>query len=486
MQTIAPAHGISFFINRFCEKFFNPQMQMLMLKAFIASFLIGSGLVYGHFRISHLLGLIFLPYFLAKLARQPKLLLGADFLFLLAILAWYFLSLFWVSDRVLARNYLFYISVGYYFIFVFCLFVDSFEKLKQSLKILFGVALVDLGVGLVESWTSFRWIVARQSPLNKYFGIDPMYDYYYNNLIERLNKHAVSYEYMLHQPSGFQWGPNQFGLFLCLLLPFVLFYIRRLWVSMGLSVVILYLSFMIASRAVFLSELLTMSLAVVIFSFYSKQKFKYALALLVIVVAMPLAPLEELGVNAERAGKISSFLGAARNYLKNNLNFSGFEDYTPNELKDLNVLDAGEQEKFMDNSVSQRKILLLKSYNAFLESPWLGLGAGNSAQDVGLLFGTTQIHNFWIEIFFELGILFGGAVLVGVLLIFGKLCGHLRRIQKTGNEEQTLFLFAVIVSLVGSVPGLLAVGTGAYQPAIWILLAIALCSLRIFSSKKAQ
>lgn len=497
------------------DKLLDSQAYVFLFKTLIAAYLIGSGVVYGHFRLFHLLGIIFLPYFFATFVKEPRRLFKIDLLIMLIVLTWYAVSFFWVKDIILARNYFFYLLNGYYFVFVVCFVVTSFERLMQSFKILFFVVLANLFVGVLESLSEFRWFVARQSPHNPIFGIDPMYNFYYKNLMDRFKDYPVSYEFMLHQPSGFQWGPNQYGLFLCMILPFILFCVKKVWLSNLLVSVVLFLSFMASSRAVFIANLATILFSTLVFYFFSdfftKKKLWFSGLMLVLILLIPYAPLYKMGVNYERAVKISSFLGVAKDYLEEN-NFSeapGFNKLTPMQLRAYDVFEKEKKQQQKtdstemdvegaaskdtvsmgtavdkDNSVSSRKIMFVKALESFLQNKLRGVGLGSSAQDTGLLFGITQIHNFWAEILFELGFIFGLLVYIALASLFLRLCYLFYRAYQIKNSEYMMVLIALITSIVAAIPGVLAVGTAVYQSIFWLVLAFSLATVRIIGADK--
>lgn len=444
---------------------------------FIALFFVGSGLVYGQLRAAHLVGLVLIPgvfYLLHDRSRDWKSI--REIFWVSFFLFWQILSLLWVKDIQLGINYVFYIANQVFAVTALWLYCKGQEEVQRVLKFLFWVYLADICIGLLETFAHpFRWFVARQSTLNSYFGIDPIYQYYVDNLMMRKDSYPIQYEYLINQPSGFHWGPNQFGLMLAVTLPFAFVFVRSRWLQLMFASASVYMSFIVTSRSVMVG--LALGAAVVLLG-RNTPKFTRALALLTILVlgSTPILPLQEMGMNPERISKLQEFKIAVKSYSTIQAAENVFKE---TKAKQVEAFDRQlQQSGIKDGSISKRKLMILLAWNEFKKTLGWGLGAGNSAQYSGMIFGKSQIHNFWLEVVFEVGVIVAVLLLLGGGYLLWRLVKQSRNI---GAGIQCSLALASLGALLASVPAALAVGTMAYQTPFWIALGLALISFKSLS-----
>jgi O-antigen ligase len=172
---------------------------------------------------------------------------------------------------------------------------------------------------------------------------------------------------------------------------------------------------------------------------------------LIVIAGMPFLPLTRFGVNALRASKIESIARGV----------SDFDSRCYNE--DIDAVHG-------DRSVSERWKLVASAFERFKAHPFRGLGAGNSKELIsGITSERTYIHNFWLEIMFESGIVMFFIILVWSMVILRRLftISHL-----TTSWVENRMAVASIASLIGCIPAALAAETLVAQSSFWLLIGI--------------
>ncbi|MEN0057468.1 MAG: O-antigen ligase family protein [Bdellovibrio sp.] len=435
------------------------------------SIYVGSGLIYDHFRSYYLFLFLCLPFLVPSFLAQMKWAFKSEFArirFLVTmpilLLFWYALSLSWADETNTALIYIFYISGG----LSISAAVMAASKTELELRHVFTALLVGLSaniiISILETTGHFRWIISRYSPYNSLFKLDPKFAVYLKTLQERQLTCPVEYDYLTSNPAGFFWGPNQLAFALVVSLPFTLLLVKNRVLSTILGLAHIYLLFMAGSRAALVGALIaTLVISLTAFRF-SKFASILSTTLCAIIICLPFAPLESLGVNPYRANKIASLAGGVSDFKRHCLSSDASD----------NSADYDRE----DGSVTTRKLLIQKAWADFKTQPLIGVGAGNSWQTGGVLFGKTHIHNFWLEILFEAGVIIAFLLILWALNIFGFLINALRNSKDLFTNTCST---AIIAAWLGGIPAAVAVGTIAHQPSLWLLLGVTLAFILIQS-----
>ena len=432
------------------------------LSFLLVSIYMGSGLMYGHFRLYYVAFIFALPFLVPRFLELMRAEFRSEnrlrtFLLIVPILlmGWYLLSILWAEEKRPALIYNFYIGGGLAIVAAIMAIARTETELKRVFKILFIPVAANLVAGIFETTGHFRWVVSRYSTFNNFFGLDPKYGIYIKSLEERRPSCPVEYDYLISNPAGFNWGPNQLAFALVLSLPLCLCLIKNRTLKILVGSAHLYLLIMAGSRAALVGALIACGITFALSFRLSKFTSAISLALCVITLSLPFAPLEKLGVNPYRANKIASIATGVTN----------FKRYC-----------TGIQQEREDGSVTERHYLIERAWQQFKDHPLRGVGAGNSWQSIGLLFGKTHIHNFWLEILFEVGIFMFALLIMWAISIFGLLINALRNSKDPFTNSCAT---AILAAWLGCIPAAIAVGTVAHQPALWLLLGVSLAFILI-------
>ena len=136
----------------------------------------------------------------------------------------------------------------------------------------------------------------------------------------------------------------------------------------------------------------------------------------------------------------------------------------------------------VDNSIQWRFELARNGIDSLIKSKGLGVGAGGSVaiqEQIGGVAGRfTSMHNFWIEILVEGGILFFIFFSTWYLIIMMNLYKIARNINNQLSNRST----ALFLSMIGFVPAALAASSTIYFFPMWIMLGIGIGMINLNNS----
>ena len=338
---------------------------------------IGVAVSYKSLYLFHLLLGLFILYILSSQRIIFYKLLTGYHRFIYFFSAWYFLSVFWSSNKVHALKYNFYIVFGGIAFFTIVFFLSDKKLLRELFIMLAVLSFINIAAGVLESQTSFRLPVSPFSMILPFTGRPPL---------DLEGYTEVQVRYLLSMPTGFNWNPNNFAVFINMTFPFFLVSKRRAVKITGI-VLCLYMIIKAGSRGnmvaffliFFLHTLLTSSGKINFISFLRTATLLLA-AYFSIFHVLP-AVLNMFGINSGKIYELISIREALRAYLHFN--------------------------SVKTSSLGIRSSLILNGLHALYESCLIGVGAGNSLmvqQQLGMK--TLSMHNFWVELLVEGGVFF--------------------------------------------------------------------------------
>ena len=317
--------------------------------------------------------------------------------------------------------------------------IKDLKKLRTIIKILGLVFFIELIVCIAESFTNFRYPISPYSPLVTYFG----HDY----------KIATSYSVEIQKiisgvPTGFHWNPNNLATFIAICTPFVL-YLKRRWVKLIFLILISIVIYKTKSRGVFISICL-----ISIFYSLTELKFKFKSVLIytsIFTVLIFTVPSENSSI------KFINKTFNSVSYAVESLLF---------EVKDEN------------NSIGQRQALYSNAFININENKWLGIGAGNStiAQEKRGKVNDkiTSLHNFWIEILVDAGIVVFTLFMTWYFLITYKLHKMISYVE----DDLLYYVKSIRLSLLGLLISAISCSSIIYLLPFWVLLGLSLFILK--------
>ena len=415
--------------------------------AMIASSVIGVAISYGDIYLYHILFLCAFLFFLIKLKFSNYRLnlpthLGNLHLFFLIIFIWYTLSILWAPSLTYAFKYLFYLFCGSILSLSIIYYLNSIQKLDTLFKALTFIFIIELIIALLESFTSFQMPISRYSELASMFGKTPQPNY--ENSVASLFLNS-------NPPTGFHWDTNDLALAMLLILPFFIISNKSSIKIIGITSILAVIA-MASSRSVFFG-LITIFL---VYFFVIKKK----VTTIFLVIGFGLIV----------------FFGILQLQTSENPRLNELA----NSFEIISLYLTGQID--VDNSIQWRFELARNGIDSLIKSKGLGVGAGGSVaiqEQIGGVAGRfTSMHNFWIEILVEGGILFFIFFSAWYLIIMTNLYKIARNINnRLSNRSTALFL-----SMVGFVPAALAASSTIYFFPMWIMLGIGIGMINLNNS----
>uniref|UniRef100_UPI0035ADD441 O-antigen ligase family protein n=1 Tax=Hylemonella sp. TaxID=2066020 RepID=UPI0035ADD441 len=413
------------------------------------SAVVGSSVGYSKIWLFHI---VFLAYILLRgrsLANDGYKLLttpvtGDVLKLLLAFGGWYFLSGAWALNGWYWARYMGYLMLGGGLLLaVVCCAPseDAYSRVLRALKLAFLFALM---LGLLEAFTSFRWPTSPYSDHAPVFAREAI-DY------SRFERDAQA---MLRSSPTSLWGnPNAFALAMVMVSPYFMLHSRR-WLGLlgltAISVVVI----MTGSRGAMAGYLVGLALCLL------WLRYEHVVALIFLVLCgIMVAPLVKSSVYAEspRLAQISTLPGDLGRY------FAPLEPTAP----------------LVGDSIDVRKGVARRGIAAFMETGGRGVGAGGSqavleAGQEGR--GVSSMHNFWIEVLVD-----GGVIAILLVCALFALCGaRLRKILiGSGSDFCRDQARILVLSLVIFAVGCVSVSSPIYFLPMWILLGLSVALIEI-------
>ena len=353
---------------------------------------------------------------------------------------WYAISLMWTQDTILGIKYLFYIFCGLIISFTIINYSKNLERLNEIYKVLSFVFIIEIIISLLESFSLFRWPISPYSSWSTFFGKETVDYFSYNNIV---------FSSAFSSPTGFHWNTNNLAITMVMILPFFLCN-KKLSINLIGSFCITLITIFAASRAVFLGLILIFCVYLIVI----KKKIGSLLLILVLI------PGIFFGMNLlkesenPKINEVANSLQALELYLKGDLDIGG--------------------------SLEWRRELINDGIDALIKSKGLGVGAGGSTalqEKVGGVAGRfTSMHNFWVEILVEGGILFG---IIGFIWYTNILFNLFKIINTKLNKKLNFLAQALFLSMIGFIPAAVSASSTIYFFPMWILFGMAISLISI-------
>ena len=412
---------------------------------FLAAAFVGLGFSYGKiyaFHLAFILALVFFPFKVAKIFFYNKP--SFEFLFPFLILLYYLISIIWATHFVYAIKYVTYLFFGVSIIYFTFFYIKNIFQLNRLIAIFAVLLCLEMVVSLLECYTDFRYPISPYSKLVGYFNrsykIDP-------NLSTTV-KHAL-----LSMPTGFRWNPNNLATLLGVAFPFLLL-LKNKWISVIGTSLLLIVLLATNSRAVIFSSIL-LFVYVILFEFRLSKKLLLIFVLLCGVFICvpnkfnPISPITQ---------RVSGSIDA--------------------------VVSIISDDKVSTNSIGSRQELIKNALDEMDRNMWLGVGAGNS-KNIQLLKGKvgggiTSLHNFWLEILVEAGVVFFLVFIFWYFYVIYKLI----LISDKSNGKLSYYAKSTYIAMLFLLLGAISCSSIVYFFPFWILLSIALLVIKLYSNEQ--
>ncbi len=417
-----------------------------LIKLMLGSAVIGIGVSFADFYLFHF---FLFALFMVLLATLKNMNLKLSFkkrygnydLLFLVMIVWYAVSIIWAPDIGYAGKYLFYIFCGISISLVIIYFSTTTKRLGVLFKIIGGTLLVELLFALLESFTSFRLPVSPYSSLLPYFGKGAV------NFSEFDNVFVYS---DFRPPTGFHWNTNNLAIAMVMILPFFLCSHQIIVKVLG-TIAITLITIFAASRAVFLGLIIILCLYLVVI----KKKIATLFLIWAAVIGMFWGMNQLSESENPRINELANSIEAITLYLKGDIDVGG--------------------------SLEWRRELVNNGISALVESNGFGVGTGGSVaiqERIGGIAGRfTSMHNFWIELLVE-----GGVVFFGLILIwYGSIIFNLFKISKwNGKEKLNYYASSLLLSMIGFIPAAIAASSTIYFFPMWIMFGMSIAVIYLY------
>ena len=419
----------------------------------LASFLlvaavIGPAIGYSSLYLFHLVAaLLVVCYLLDQGPRIELPSLGSRaHVFWLFLGAWYLVSLIWCLNVELWVAYIFYLSCGFLVMFTVIFLAQDMTGLQRVLTILAVIFGIEIVIALLEIATPFRLPVSKFSSYASLMGRESLVEAEFStDVIQRV----------LSSPTGFNWNPNNLAATMVFVLPFFLFWPGRWLRYLGTLAVLIIIGFS-GSRACYAGVLLVFAVWGLGFRL---RRAVMTMGALVFLVLFGGAVLKfALEATTDKADQVMSVGTAAQAYIS-------------------------AEQSGIRGSENRRIVLTSNGFRALRQSYGLGVGAGGS-KEVQLRAGgigteVQAMHNFWVEVLVDGGILVGGLFIAWYLYTAIRL--YLVAIT-TRNQNLRYFASATAAGFAGFSVGMVSPSSVVYMLPMWILFGLACATLNLAGS----
>ena len=332
--------------------------------------------------------------------------------YLFIMLIWYLFSVFWALDTQLAFKYIFYIFCGLIITLNIVGFSFSIDRLNKIFKTLSFFFVLQLLIALFESFTIFRMPISSYSSFSSYFGKEEIDSFASNNIL--LTTGFVP-------PTGFHWNTNNLGIAMLITLPFFLCSNKIIYKLFGV-ISITAITVMTASRAVFLGLIIIYCLYLIII----KKRVGTLFFIWITTISLFWGMNQLSDSENPRINEVANSIKALSLYIKGDIDIGG--------------------------SISWRRELVDNGLEGLSKTYGLGLGAGGSVanqEKLGPVAGQfTSMHNFWIELLVEGGIIFALLGFLNNVLMYLKVIESLNDSQQNIKNAIRPLIVVVVVLII--------------------------------------
>ncbi len=407
---------------------------------FLYTSIIGVGISYKSAYLFHLFVPIFILYFLLnkKFKNQLKeILMRKTNLAFIGILIVFIISVIWSGSKSAALNYIIQYSLGLLIILAVQFFIQSKNQLIFYIKYVgFPMLITIVFIGLLESFTAFRWPISKYSDIITFFGRP--------DLISNLREIELIKGYTDTSPSVFFWNTNNLAYIIGAILPF---FLDWKWKNIAFIVPLVLLLLFSGSKII----VMLLLVSVLLYVFKNQIKLLF-IALIGFVIVAPILSFPD-SILAVKSNEIFVSLTGQ------NIRFSSSDFQLPEELD--NRIDKS-------SSGAMRKELYLFGIKQFVDSKFIGVGAGNinvkSKNIAHKTNGITDIHNYWIEITAN-----GGVIVILLYgFVFFKLIFYFVKESEIDTEIRIKFLQSIFVLFFG----VMSISSNHYFLPYYVILAV--------------
>ena len=360
------------------------------------------------------------------------------------IIGWYVISLLWAENTLLSLKYLVYIAIGVTILHSTQIAGKGLPNQYKMLQVLGAVIGIEMLISILEGFTGFRYPISPYSELAPVFGREIGYD-------KNLPQNVI--QAIQQIPTGFHWNPNNLAVTMMLSIPFFIFHKKWLLKIIGVLAA-LTIIFLTGSRGAYISLGIMFG---IMFIFYLSNKTRLAL-IAALIVSIGAVYLNKNSLEKKYAHQYNDLCHTTEALYKYMLTDHALVNDT--------------------SSISIRQQLTKNGYESLAQTKGLGVGAGNSVHMLMKKDNTHKIysmHNFWIEILTDGGILVFSIWITWYIYLIISL---IRLFKKSTNEKITYFAKSSSLALIALAGGIISISSSIYFLPMWILLGFSILTLK--------
>ncbi len=401
----------------------------------VGSAFLGVSFSYGNFYLYHFFMLLSSTFWIYSF-KQNDFLINLDILkikyvpTLLIVFFWYVLSTSWTLRVDLGIKYVFYVFCGLFVTLSIIFFSKTIENFNKITYLLGTLICFEITIALLESFSSFRMPISSYSSFASIFAKDQVNFSDFGSILAYSN---------FQPPTGFRWNTNDLAICMVISLPFFLcskrFAIQLLGI-ISISTIII----MTSSRAVFLALILVYSLYLI----FIKKRLGTLIFIWFVSALFIYGIFQFKDSENPRINELANSAQALTLYLSGQIDVGG--------------------------SLEWRRELVENGLKAFYDSNFIGLGAGGSVANQELIGAVAQrftsMHNFWIELLVE------GGIIIAILILFflvGLLYDLFLISLSSENPLLKYYSQSLFLSLSAFIPAAIAASSTIYFFPMWIL-----------------
>lgn len=426
----------------------------------IISALIGPGISYSNVYLFHIAWVIWValflmqgPDFIKDIFRKEEYQLFS--FIIIPTLLWNLLSVFWVQNKGYLLQNSIILVLGYTTTLAILYHTQQNKKIfENSVKLIFGILLLEMLVSILEIFTDFRWPISRFSEHIHWFHKS-------NDLKFVIESAAGAEEYISTSPAGFSWNPNDLSFKFTLLFSFVLFSNRHI-ISVFLTTIILLIVIASGARVEYLTIFLITTLSLLFVTFYQKNLLiivkHFFLWFLVLCLMTGFFTFDKVHIK-----KLDELTSISRTLI-------GLTPFV---------------EQASEHSGSSRKELIVDGILCFKNTCGLGVGSGNFKHHRELKqnndrYYMVNMHSHLVEILAEGGIVFATiySVWLGMLLY----SAYRLTTSKKIFIDMPSIKYGLLFALIGFIPGSNGPSSCVYFLPMYILWGITLVTIEYSNS----
>jgi teichuronic acid biosynthesis protein TuaE len=438
------------------------KIQDWLIQLFFISVLIGSGISYSFVYLAHILAVPILYISLKQSNFDVKKLQieGRWHWIFVIMIVWYALSVFWSYSPLLSLKYLAYILFGFFIVYSVVFFSNNLKNQQKILKTLFWVLLVELGVCFLEIFTSFRYPISQYSEYLEMFSRNA----------DKIPRTFEELKYISFYPTGFHWNPNNLSVLFGLAFPFML-YSKNKYLKYFGSFIVFFIIIMASSRAVYIG------LIVMLLIYLFLKSYKHLLVGLLILLCVQIFYYQ---INTANQNVFTQRL------LETTDN-SGISNFAVNKYKQIfsNNIESPEEDS---SSLNIRLYLIKNGINQLIETKGLGVGGGASVvvqeRELNEISDIRSMHNFWVEILVEGGVIFFLTFIIWYFFVSRKL--YFISKQNIINEQLKYYAQSLFLGFCGFFITAISPSSVIYFFPMWLFFGLAISTILIYEKSKNE